>query len=86
MIWAINLDSSNITNAPIEVIEEALEEVFGRTTKNTIFSILVTKYNLEKQDIPKNPKIFQKMLNEILGSGGQVIENLIIEKISERKR
>lgn len=86
MIWAINVDDSTITSAPIEVIEEALEEVFGRTTKNTIFSILVTKYHVEKQDIPKNPKIFQKMLIEILGSGEQVIEKLIIEKVSERKR
>jgi len=86
MIWAINLADSNMDEAPVEVIEEVLEEVFGRTTKNTIFSILVTKYNLKKQDIPRNPEVFQKMLEEFLGAGGKVIENLITEKISCKKR
>ncbi len=86
MTLAINLGDSNLGKVPIEVIEEALEEVFGRTTKNTIFSILVTKYHIEKRDIPKKPKVFQKMLEEILGSGGKVVESLIIEKDASRKR
>ena len=86
MILAINLGHSNLDSASIEVVEETLEEVFGRTTKNMIFSILVTKYNLEKYDIPRKPEVFRKMLEDFLGEGGKVIENLIIEKASGRKR
>ena len=80
------MTDSNLDSTSIEVIEEALEEVFGKTTKDTIFLILVTKYNLEKNDIPKKPEVFRRMLEEILGSGGKVIENLIVLKSSERKR
>lgn len=69
----------------IKVVDEVLEEVFCRPGKEVVLSLLKKNYGLEKNDIPKRPEAFHKMLEEFFGASGRVIENMIIQKITYKK-
>ena len=65
----------------LKTIEEIMINVFGKETFSKILLTLKRNYNLEWKEIPRRSKEFCLALQQILGSGSMIIEDLIVESL-----
>jgi len=67
----------------LKTIEEILTNIFGRETFNKMLLVMKKNYALEWREIPRRSKEFSIALNQILGTGSMIIEDLIIESLHD---
>jgi len=71
-----------------QVIIECIDEAFtklGKSVKESIYYYLKRDFGLDRNQITRNPEIFEKALNRIFGKrGAQIIEKMILIEIRSR--
>lgn len=73
-----------VNQAIIECIDDAFTKL-GKSVKESIYYYLKRDFGLDRNQITKNPEIFEKALNRIFGErGAQIIEKMIIIEIRNR--
>ena len=75
-----NLDSSR-NDVVLKTIQNILLNVFGERSFKRILRIMREKYMLEWQEIPEKSQTFSSALEDILGRGSVIIEDLILENL-----
>ncbi len=63
-------------------IRETLTGVFGNRSARTIIRTMERVHSLRLEDVPEKGQMFNSALEEILGTGHQIIEDLILENFS----
>jgi hypothetical protein len=67
-----------------EILLESVDEAFlkmGRETKHTILFYLEKLYNVDRDAIVKNPRLFEKALDSMFRDGSWIVKKLIIETL-----
>lgn len=67
-----------------EILLESVDEAFlkiGRETKHTILFYLEKLYNVDRDTIAKNPRLFEKALDSMFRDGSWIVKKLIIETL-----
>jgi len=62
-------------------MDEVLETVFGEMGKETFLRVLYERHSLTPHKIAEDPKAFIEELEELLGSGTQVITKLLVKQM-----
>jgi hypothetical protein len=65
-------------------IKDTLNDVFGKKSAITIIETMAKDYFLKLEDVPERSQQFNGALKLILGSGHQIIEDLILENLSSK--
>ena len=65
-------------------IRETMVDVFGLKSANNIIDVMQEKHNLKIEEVPKRSNEFNKALRNIIGSGHMIIEDLILEDVSDK--
>jgi len=63
----------------LNAVEGCLRQVLGETAAEMTFSHLERKSGLRREEIPRNIEEFSSALTELLGSGTNPLEKLVIE-------
>lgn len=66
----------------LKIIDEELKQVFGEVATLIIYSHLENNYSLRREEIPEKMEVFTRGLEEFLSSGAQVIQKIILQKLS----
>jgi len=66
------------------VMDEVLETVFGKIGKETILRMLDERYSPTPNKIAEDPKSFIKGLEELVGSGAQVIAKAVVRQMHSK--
>lgn len=66
------------------IIDETLEAIFGETGKETIFRILEERHSLKSQNMVKDPEALVEGLEELVGSGAQVITKSVAKQMHSK--
>ena len=61
--------------------EEVFETVFGEMGKKTLLRMLYERHSFTPHKIAENPKAFIEALEELIGSGAQVIAKLLVKEM-----
>jgi len=64
----------------LETIGDVLKQVFGENSAKILLRH-VKKSSLKWEEIPKRAQVFSDALRNILGQGGVIIEDLILETL-----
>jgi hypothetical protein len=71
----------NFERLLLDAIDESLNAL-GETVKATVFFLLRKNFNLQKREIPHNPKRFEIAFRKMLGEkGSEVVEDLILKNL-----
>ncbi len=65
-------------------IKETLKDVFGSRSASTIFKTMERVHSLRLNEVPEKSRQFNIALKDILGTGHQIIEDLILENFSTK--
>jgi len=65
----------------LETIGDVLKQVFGENAAKIMLQNVKKDYSLKLEEIPKRAQVFSDALRNILGSGGVIIEDLILETL-----
>ena len=65
-------------------IRETMVDVFGLKSANNIIDVMQEKHNLKIEEVPRRSNEFNKALRNIIGSGHIIIEDLILEDVSDK--
>ena len=66
-------------------IEETLLGIFGESTTSTIFRTMEKVHAIKLDDVSSKSHTFDAALRDILGTGHQIVEDLILENLFDRK-
>ena len=66
------------------ILDKVLKDVFGEMGKEVILRILEERYSLESQKIVEDPASFMQGLEELVGSGAQVITKSVVAQIHSK--
>jgi len=66
------------------IIEEVFETVFGDMGKKTLLRTLYERNSLSPYKIAENPKAFIEGLEQIIGSGAQVVTKLLVKQMHSK--
>jgi hypothetical protein len=61
--------------------KEVFETVFGEMGKETLMRMLYERHSLTAHKIAENPKAFIEALEELIGSGAQVVTKLLVKQM-----
>ncbi|MGQ9542575.1 MAG: hypothetical protein ACUVTM_00590 [Candidatus Bathyarchaeia archaeon] len=64
-------------------IERTLRLILGDGTAEAIYSHISRDFNLERNDIASNIQTLCKVLNNVFGDGGRVIQRVIVRRLCE---
>jgi hypothetical protein len=67
----------------LEAIEECLDSL-DEPSKLAIYFCLQETFNIRKEDILENAKVFSRALEEIFGLGGNYLETLIPRSLCQK--
>lgn len=67
----------------LEAVDEGLSSL-GESSKQAIYYHLEKSFNIKKQEIPTNVKVFAGALGKIFGPGADFIETLIVTRLDEK--
>jgi len=71
-----------LDDASVRVVEETLQEAFGRTTKELILSLLEKNYSLKREEMPGKTEELQRALEKLFGTGtARVTVGLVVERL-----
>ena len=80
---AVNSSSERDYDEILQVtIKETLKEIFGNKSAGTIIKTMERVHSLRLEDVPEKGRQFKYALKDILGTGHQIIEDLILENFS----
>jgi hypothetical protein len=65
-------------------IKDTLKDVFGDRSASTIIRTMENVHSLRLEETPEKGAVFEVALQTILGSGHQIIEDMILENLSVR--
>ena len=65
----------------LETIGDVLKQVFGENSAKILLRHVKKSYSLKWEEIPKRAQVFSDALRNILGQGGVIIEDLILETL-----
>jgi len=68
----------------LEAVDEALKEIFGQTATRTIYAHIENHLSMKRKEIPKRLEDLHKGLDEFLGSGAFVVEEMILKNLHSR--
>jgi hypothetical protein len=66
------------------IIEEVFETMFGEMGKETLLRTLYERNSLSPYSIAENPKAFIEGLEQIIGSGAQVVTKLLVKQMHSK--
>jgi len=66
------------------ILDEVLETVFGEIGKKTILRMLEDRHSLTPHKIAEDPKSFIEGLEELVGSGAQVIAKSVVRQMHSK--
>jgi len=66
----------------LKVIDEELKQIFGEAATLIIYNYLENNYSLKREEIPEKIEVFTRGLEEFLSSGAQVVQKIILQKLS----
>ena len=66
------------------ILDKVLKDVFGEMGKEAIMRILDERYSLKPQKIVEDPTSFMQGLEELVGSGAQVITRSVVAQIHSK--
>jgi len=81
----IKAKNTELNEDSLEALENTLEEVLGKASKELIFITLEEKYDLKSNEILKSPEVLRKALEDVFGAGGRVIETMVVQKITYKR-
>jgi len=64
-----------------KVVIETLKQVFKEDGAETVYAFIENNSHLKRKEIVEKPEVFSEGLGRILGSGGSVIESLILKNL-----
>jgi len=71
-----------LDDASVRVVDETLQEVFGRTAKELILSFLEKNYSLMREEMPEKTEELQEALEKLFGAGtARVTVSLVVERL-----
>ncbi len=65
-------------------IKDTLKDIFGNRSASTIIRTMENVHSLRLEETPEKGELFKVALQSILGSGHQIIEDMILENLSVR--
>lgn len=65
-------------------IKETLLGIFGEKSTKTIFKTMEKVHSIRLDDISSKSHIFDVALKDILGTGHQIVEDMILENLFDR--
>nr|MDO8133463.1 hypothetical protein [Candidatus Njordarchaeum guaymaensis] len=72
--------SERFESAVLEAVDYGLG-VLGETVRQAIYSYIDLKYQIKREETPKNLDVFRKASAGLFGAGGRVVEKLIARKL-----
>jgi hypothetical protein len=66
------------------ITDEVLEAVFGKIGKETLMRLLYEHYSLTPHKIAEDPRFFTEGLEELVGSGAQVITQSVVRQMHSK--
>lgn len=66
------------------ITDEVLETVFGKIGKETLMRMLYEHYSLTPHKIAEDPRFFTERLEELVGSGAQVITQSVVRQMHSK--
>jgi hypothetical protein len=67
----------------LEAVDESLSSL-GESSKQSIYYHLDSSFSIKKQEIPDKLEAFTAALEKIFGLGANLIENLIMKRLTEK--
>jgi hypothetical protein len=67
-----------------KIMEEVLETVFGEIGEETILRMLDKRYSLTPHRLVKDPSLFTEGLEELIGSGAQVLTKWVVRQMQSK--
>lgn len=77
-------DSTSFDDLLKSTIKETLKDVFGGRSASTIIRTIENVHSLRLEETSEKGELFKVALQSILGSGHQIIEDMILENLSVR--
>jgi|GEM_PF-1890533 len=72
---------NNFERLLLDAIDESLNAL-GETVKATVLFLLRKNFNLQRREMPHNPRRFELAFRKILGKkGSEVVEDLILKNL-----
>ncbi len=65
-------------------IKETLLEIFGAKSTKTIFKTMEKVHSIRLDDVSSKSHTFDVALKDILGTGHQIVEDMILENLFDR--
>jgi len=65
-------------------IKDTLLDIFGEGSTKKIFNTMETVHSIRLEDVYSNSQLFNVALKEIIGSGHQIVEDLILENLFDK--
>jgi hypothetical protein len=73
-----------IENLFPKIMEEVLETIFGEIGEETILRMLNKRYPLKPRKLVEDPGLFTEGLEELIGSGAQVITKWVVRQMQSK--
>jgi len=68
-------------NVLLEVVDQGIRDVLGEPAVRFIYNYIEKNFSLRRNNIPVELEVFAEGLEEMLGSGANVIENYILKNL-----
>ena len=68
----------------LDMVDETVKQVFREPGAKAIYSYIENECHLKREEIAKKPEVFSADLKRLLGSGSQVIEQMILRNLYRR--
>lgn len=78
------MKKANFNDVLLRVIDEQLLQIFGEAGTTFIYNHLADHYSLKREKIPENIEVFVRALEDYLGSGAHIMENMILKSLHSR--
>jgi hypothetical protein len=68
----------------VKVIDDVLNQILGREATQLLYKCLECNYRIQKDEIAEKLDSFNCALEDYLGAGAAIIENMIIQSLETR--
>ena len=79
-----DVGAKTLNNILSESIDEVLDNLLRRKTREAIYEYLARNYSLAKDDIPGNMDKFFQLIEEAFGKGSRTIAKCIVKRLFEK--
>ncbi|MBS7650796.1 MAG: hypothetical protein QXI59_02095 [Candidatus Bathyarchaeia archaeon] len=75
--------SENFDTAVSSAIEMTLRLILGDRTAEALYSYILREFNIDRKSLASNIQILCKVLHDIFGDGGRVVQRVIVRSLCE---